>query len=204
MKNSKFYRKPPLKERIIDFAQSLFFWRGRRKGAIYTRDITLSDLRAVFFPRDFHEKYQYLGSVPLGENPSMLKSLVLAMDAEARPSWCPRWFLRFLHLFGSDNSIVRVRNRTLHNLQRKLTKGILMWDYKTKWSYYDLRISISAPKHLQDLADAIEDKVYRDGKKEELTKQIRKIEPEFSKTYLTINELQEYFNNLIEKHEQSR
>lgn len=77
------------------------------------------------------------------------------MDYEAKPWWCPRWFLRFLDVFGNDKSIVRVRNRTLHNLHRKLTKGITFVDYKTKWQWYDLRISVAAPQYIQDLADVL-------------------------------------------------
>jgi hypothetical protein len=103
---------------------------------------------------------------------------VLAMDYEAKPKWCPRWFLRFLHVFGNDKSLVRVRNRRLSNLLTKLTKGIGFWDWKTKWSHYDLRISISAPKHLQDLADDIEHGFYSRGKQKELVEQIKAIDPE--------------------------
>jgi hypothetical protein len=96
--------------------------------------------------------------------------LVLAMDYEAKPKWCPRWFLRFLHLFGSDNSIVRVRNIRLHSLSKKLTKGIIIWDWKTKWEWYDLRISISGPQYLMNLADDIEKNFYERNKpKEEIS-----------------------------------
>ena len=72
-------------------------------------------------------------------------------------------------MFGDDKSIVRVRNRALHNLKRKLTKGIMMWDYKTKWQWYDLRISIAAPEYLQNLADDIEYGFYKRGEKDEET-----------------------------------
>jgi hypothetical protein len=169
----------PFKEKVLDFLQSLMFWRGRKKGMIYTRNITWDDIRAIFFPKNFYEKYRYLGSVPYTESGDLFNSiypLVLAMDYEAKPKWCPRWFLRFLCLFGSDNSIVRVRNRFLHDLGRRLTKGMIMWDYKTKWSYYDLRISISASKHLQDLANDIERGVYSRGRQEELVEQIKKLD----------------------------
>jgi hypothetical protein len=118
------------------------------------------------------------------------------MDAEAKPTWCPRWFLRFLDVFGNDKSIVRVRNRKLHNLFRKLTKGIVFWDYKTKWSDYDLRISISGPQHLLDLADAIEDLTYRRGRKQELIDEIKEYEPEFNKTHLLTVELEKYLEKL--------
>ena len=98
------------------------------KSKAYLQKITLKDIRVIFFPKNFYEKYSYLGSVPYKGEKSMLHALVIAMDYEAKPKWCPRWFLRFLNLFGNDNSIVRVRNFTLHRLYKKLTKGIRIWD----------------------------------------------------------------------------
>jgi hypothetical protein len=153
---------------------------GKKYKFIHTMNITVDHLRSIFIPLTFSEKYAYLGSVPgysKNQEMTMLKALVVAMDYHAKPWWCPRWFLRFLNLFGSDNSIVRVRNRSLHNLHRKLTKGILMWDYKTKWTDYDLRISISAPEYLQDLADAIEQKTYSKGRQEEIANEILSLDP---------------------------
>lgn len=181
-KKSKFEFKDnrSLKEKVSNFLQSLLFWKGRKKGVIHTRDITLDDLRAVFFPKDFNEKYKYLGSVPWNEEGDIFKAmepLIIFMDYKAKPKYCPRWVLRFLHLFGSDNSIVRVRNRTLHNLERRLTKGFMIFDYKTKWEYYDLRISVSGTDQMQDLADAIEHKVYSDGYREDLADQIKELDP---------------------------
>jgi 3'-phosphoadenosine 5'-phosphosulfate sulfotransferase len=70
-------------------------------------------------------------------------------------------------VFGNDRSIVRVRNFKLHNLYNKLTRGIGIIDYKTKWYWYDLRIIISAPEYLQNLANDIEDGFYNRGKKAE-------------------------------------
>jgi hypothetical protein len=142
--------------------------------------IRIQNIRAVFLPLNFYEKYKYLGSIPWGKEGDLFKAiypLVLAMDYEAKPKMCPRWFLRFLHLFGSDNSIVRVRNRRLHSLEKKLTKGIMFTDWKTKWSDYDLRISIYAPEHLQELASAIEERFYSRGRQEELVKEIKALDP---------------------------
>jgi len=193
----------PFSVKAKDFAQSLLFWKGRKKGIIRTRDIKLDDIREIFFPKNFTEKYGYLGSVPYD---SALKSdtfkallpLVLAMDYEAKPKWCPRWVLRFLYVFGDDKSIVRVRNRFLSNLSNKLTKGITLYDYKTKWTYYDLRISIAAPQYLQDLADDIEYGYYQRGRREELLSNIKKYEPDFNRLMDT-KELSEYLDELIEK-----
>ena len=163
--------------------------------------VKLDMIRAVFFPKNFYEKFSYLGSIPYGNKMDLIHTLVIAMDYEAKPRWCPRWFLRFLYLFGSDNSIVRVRNFTLHRLHQKLTKGIRIWDYKTKWSDYDLRISVSAPDYLFELSQAIETYVYNKGHKESLLEEIKLIEPNFKSTWLDINQLEEYLNKLEEKNE---
>ncbi len=172
-KNSKFNLasppKPTLKERLRDLKYTILFWKGRAKGMIHTRSIKLDDLRYIFFPTKL-EKYGYLGITFYKDDSIYYQAilpLVLAMDYEAKPKWCPRWFLRFLDVFGNDRSIVRVRNFTLHNLHRRLTKGITFYDWKTKWSSNDLRISISAPEYLQDLADWIESGFYKKYKENE-------------------------------------
>lgn len=180
-RDSKFYRKNTrsFSQKAREFAQSMLFWKGRSKGMIHTRNLEWDDLRYIFFPKSF-EKYGYLGIYMWKDDGPYFEALyplVLAMDYEAKPKWCPRWFLRFLHVFGNDKSIVRVRNRALHNLHRKLTKGIIFWDWKTKWYNYDLRISISGPKHLQNLADDIEHGFYSRGRQKELVEQILKLDP---------------------------
>jgi hypothetical protein len=181
-KNSKFYVAPTLKERLTSLRYSAIFWKGRKKGMIHTRNIIWDDVRYIFFPKGF-ERYGYLGTQIWNEDSDYFKALyplVLALDHEAKPKYCPRWFLRFLHVFGADKSIVRVRNRRLANLLDKLTKGIGFIDWKTKWSNYDLRISIHAPSHLQDLAGWIEDGFYSDGRQKELVEQIKALDPEAS------------------------
>ena len=168
-------------EKAKSFGQSLLFWKGHKKGMIHTMDIRLKDIRAVFFPMNFGEKYRYLGTSVWREDNKYYEALlpiILTMDYEARPKWCPRWFLRFLHLFGSDNSIVRVRNRRLHNLQNRLTGGIMLVDWKTKWSDYDLRISVYAPEHINELTRAIEQRFYSRGRQTELRDQIIALDPD--------------------------
>jgi hypothetical protein len=206
--SSKFELKDnrPLKVKVLDFLESLLFWKGRRKGITHTKDITLDDLRSVFFPKSFYEKYRYLGAIPWNEDGEIFKAmepLVIFMDYRAKPKWCPRWFLRFLHLFGNDNSIVRVRNMKLHNLHRKLTKGIMMYDYKTKWEWYDLRISIAGDKQMSDLADDIQDMYYTRGQREDLLEKIYKYNPAFDKPYWTNKELAKYLDDLIDKKEEN-
>ena len=200
-KNSKFYKPPTFEERMDDIKYSILFWKGRSKGMIYTRDIELDDFRYILFPKGF-EKYGYLGTHLWNEEGTYFKALyplVLAMDHEAKPKMCPRWFLRFLHVFGSDKSIVRVRNWTLHDLLRKLTKGIAFVDWKTKWEWYDLRISIHAPKHLQDLADDIEHGYYSRGRQEELVAEIKAIDPNASIIWGSIERFEKQLEELENK-----
>lgn len=189
----------PFSEKAKSFGQSMLFWRGRKKGIIHTRNIEWSDLRYIFFPKNFADKYGYLGTSVWNEESRYFKALyplVLALDYEAKPKWCPRWFLRFLEVFGNDKSIVRVRNRRLSNLHRKLTKGIQFWDWKTKWSDYDLRISISGPEHLQELASAIEDRFYSTGRQKELVEQIQAIDPDASIIWGSIERLEKQLEEL--------
>jgi hypothetical protein len=144
--------------------------KGRKKGIIHTRDITLDDIREVFFPKDFNEKYGYLGYIYTsddGDAGKVIRPLVLAMDKKAKPKWCPRWFLRLLDLVGNDKSIVRVRNYKVSKLFQRITKGMRFMDWKTKWEWYDLRISIVADQELQDIASKIERDYYKKGKQKD-------------------------------------
>jgi hypothetical protein len=180
-----------------DLKYTILFWKGRKKTYITTRNLEWSDLRYIFFPTK-GDKYGYLGITFYNDSEfnKVLLPLVLAMDYEAKPWWCPRWFLRFLHVFGNDKSIVRVRNWTLSNLHRKLTKGIQFWDWKTKWSHYDLRISISAPQHLQDLASWIADGFYKKGYQNELIERIKKIDPNANTNIISVDYLEKQLEDL--------
>ena len=180
-----------------DLKYTILFWKGRSKGMIHTRNLEWGDLRYIFFPSKW-DKYGYLNITfyKNSEFNKVLLPLVLAMDYEAKPWWCPRWFLRFLHVFGNDKSLVRVRNRRLHNLHRKLTKGILFWDWKTKWYDYDLRISISGPAHLHNLASWIENGYYKKGYQNELIQKIKKIDPNASTNIISIDYLEKQLEEL--------
>lgn len=174
-------------------------FKGKQRGMVYLRPITLRQIWEVFFPTNFYQKYRYLGIVPYEEMGDMFKAvypLALAMDYGAKPKWCPRWFLRFLHLFGNDNSIVRVRSYRLSRLKTRLTKGIMMYDIKTKWEWYDLRLSIAAPGHLQNLAHAIETEYYNNGYEEELVEAIKQLDPEASITRGSTKRLEKQLKKL--------
>jgi hypothetical protein len=101
-------------------------------------------------------------------------------------------------VFGNDRSIVRVRNWFWHNLHNKLTKGITFYDWKTKWSDYDLRITISGPKHLQDLADDIEHGVYSRGRQQKLFAEIKQLDPNANPIMGSVKSLEEELNRLHE------
>lgn len=198
-RSNKFYTPPTIKERLTSLKYSFLFWKGRKKGMIHTMNIRFKDVWAVFFPKDFGEKYRYLGTSVWREDSEYYKALfplVLALDYEAKPKWCPRWFLRFLHLFGSDNSIVRVRNRRLHNLENKLTKGIMFVDWKTKWSNYDLRISVYAPEHINNLSNDIERGFYSRGRQTELRDQIIALDPTAKPIWGSISRLEKQLEEL--------
>jgi hypothetical protein len=142
--------------------------------------IKWADLRAVFFPKNAHERYRYLGAIPWNTDGDIFKAmepLIVFMDSKAKPWWCPRWVLRFLNLFGNDNSIIRVRNWFLHNLHNRITKGYRIYDYKTKWTEYDLRISIGGNEQMWWLTEAIERYFYQTGLRQELYERILQINP---------------------------
>jgi hypothetical protein len=202
-KNSKFYIPKTKQRKLEDIKHFFLFWKGRNKGRIYTRDIKLDEFRYIFFPKGFEEKYGYLGTSVSEKSHyfNILSPLILAMDYEAKPKLCPRWFLRFLDVFGNDMSIVRVRNWFLHNLYNKLTKGIRFIDWKTKWNDYDLRISISAPKHLQDLAEDIESGTYSRGRQQELLAEIKTIDPNANPIMGSVSRLEKELEKLEKLHE---
>ena len=182
-------------------SHNMILFKGYSKGIVYLKNIYLDDIRAVFFPRNFYEKYRYLGSVPYMEGSELfdaLYPLIMYLDRKAKPSWCPRWVLRFLHLFGSDNSLVRVRNHRLHSLKQKLTKGFLVFDYKTKWSNYDLRISVHADKVGQNIARQIEKGYFVRGKTCELLEEILSLDPGFvyDEKIHTLESLSQILNEL--------
>jgi hypothetical protein len=89
-----------------------------------------------------------------------------------------------------------VRNWKIHNLEKKLTGGILLVDWKTKWADYDLRISIHGPRHLQHLAEAIETKFYKEGYREELITKIKELAPDAKIFDITVSSLEKQLEEL--------
>ena len=70
----------------------MILFKGKKYKYIHTRDIILDDVRAVFFPKNFCEKFRYLGSVAYRESGKIFKAmepLVIFMDNKAKPWWCP-------------------------------------------------------------------------------------------------------------------
>lgn len=129
------------------------------------------EILSIFFPKDFSERYSYLGYtyIPYKEGTyphEVVRNVIKSIDRTVKPKWCPRWFLRFLQRYGNDNSVVRVRNRTLHNLHKKLTDGIFITDIKTKWSPDDIRIYGYFTNDIQSTIDLAEEYIYQYYKNE--------------------------------------
>ncbi len=141
--------------------------------------ITFYDIWRALFPANRSEKYNYLGAIPSDGYDlfDVLFPLILLMDYYAKPKWCPRWVLRLLRLLGSGRSVVYIRNYTLHDLHRKWTKGIFFYDYKTKWSSYDLRVFVSGNDAIHRLSDVICDEYYLRGHSSEMSARIIEINP---------------------------
>ena len=72
-------------------------------------------------------------------------------------------------------------------------------DWKTKWLDYDLRISIYAPEHLQELADGIENRFYSRGRQTELVEQIKAINPKANPIWGSISRLEKELEELENK-----
>jgi hypothetical protein len=161
---------------------------------------TFQDILNVFFPRSFGEKYKYLGYMPYVEDGDVFEALlplILTMDYYAKRWWTPRWFLRLLHLFGNDNSVVRVRNWPLHNLSRWLTSGILLVDYKLKWTDYDLRISVFAPEPIQLLSDSIETSFYKRGRRKFLMDVLKDADELKDAYYIPLSDLEKLYETYL-------
>ena len=143
----------PIKEIIISKGKKA------KLGPVHTMNITIGDLMECVFPKAGNE-FGYLGyayynvkqdgSVTKGEE--LLKEFFIEVDKVARPWWCPKFILRLLNLFGNDRSVVRVRNRRLHDLFNKITGGIQITD--TKWKWESFRIYGRFTKELDELAKA--------------------------------------------------
>ena len=78
-------------------------------------------------------------------------------------------------------------------------------DYKTKWEWYDLRISIAGDQQMWDLVDGICEHYYQEGYREDLANRIREIDPntKYTKGH-TINMLKEELDKLENNEEYGR
>lgn len=128
------------------------------------KNIKYDDIRAIIFPKTFNEEYSYLGYtyIPYKENSepyNLVIDFFKEVEKKVRPKYCPKFFLRFLELFGNDNSVSRVRNWWLHNLFNKITRNYRIDDCKTKWCDSDIRIYGRFDKELYDKLYILEEKI---------------------------------------------
>jgi len=98
----------------------------------------LKFLQCFYLARDY--RYRYIGvtwnifdEIEETNNYKYLEELIKFIAKEARPWYLPWFVLNLLHLYGNDNSIIRVKNWKLHRLHKYFTKGILIQDIKIKW-----------------------------------------------------------------------
>lgn len=127
--------------------------RGKKKGMVYLRDITLNDIYRCFFPNRGDE-FIYLGyAYYYKDGEELLKNFYKAVDKKCRPWYVPRWFCRLLNLFGRDNSIVRCRNQKLNRLLSKILGGIMITD--VKWKYDSFRIYGSFTEEIDILSKEV-------------------------------------------------
>ena len=148
-------------------------WKAK-SGPVHTIDITVSHIINCFFPQKGDE-YSYLGYAyyyvkedgRLTYSNQLELDFFKAVDKVARPWWCPKFILRLTHLFGNDNSIIRMRNSNIANLHTKITKGIMITDIK--WKYDSFRIYGYFTKELDELAKELCNKMedYYNDKNEE-------------------------------------
>jgi hypothetical protein len=128
-------------------------------GPVHTRDITIGDILDCFFPEK-GEEYSYLGYAyytPKTVVGDILLDFFKKVDKAARPKWCPKFYIRLLHLFGNDNSVVRMRNFYIQNKFCKITKGIMISDMK--WKYDTFRIYGRFTRELDDLSKEVCEKI---------------------------------------------
>lgn len=91
------------------------------------------------------------------EGYELIEEFLDFVACKARRWWTPSWFLNLLHLFGRDNSAVRMRSYRLSRLCSRLTNGILVTDVKEK--YGTLRIYGSFTDEINEMLDGLEEKV---------------------------------------------
>lgn len=134
---------------------------------IQLQKITFKLFFKTLFPWN---KYSYLGYIC---NPyfiytdryNRIEEFIEFVDKIAKPKFCPRFVLRLLHLYGNDNSVARLRNRSLSELRSKLVGGIMITDIKTKWDDYDIRIYGYFPYEIDEEIERIENEFEQLNKK---------------------------------------
>ncbi len=67
-----------------------------------------------------------------------------------------------------------------------------------------MRITVSAPKHLQELADDIERGFYSRGRQQDIADSILKLDPEAKINWGSVDQLIKQYNDLIKKKSEQR
>lgn len=131
---------------------------------VVLQKVTIGKFLRCFFPGE--HKYHYLGIAYNHYDKgsiehAIIKDFIEYVDSIARPKYFPKFILRLLHLYGSDNSIARVRNYFLHELKQRILNHITIMDIKTKWDEYDIRIYGHFPDVIYKRIEEVEEKFYQ-------------------------------------------
>jgi len=122
----------------------------------------LLDIWACFFPNEFNY-YSYLGFClniyvnSKSNEHKLLNTIFKLIDNEAKPKWCPRWFLRLLNLFGNQY----IKNKRISGVLNGLLKGIRIANIRTKYHTNDISIDGTFPDPLDCWIKGLEDEIFR-------------------------------------------
>lgn len=115
----------------------------------------LDEIKKIFFPGErFSDIYRHVGYSSLGvPDPwkPTVKQCVIDIEKLMWPKYLPFWFKRLIHYLATGNSVVRVKHWWAYDLEKRITKGIIIQDIKDKFA--TLRIYGYFTKEIQEIID---------------------------------------------------
>lgn len=140
----------------------LIFIKDKMSSKIYSYKKLLLDIWACFFPNEFNY-YSYLGFClniyvnSKSNEHKLLNTIFKLIDNEAKPKWCPRWFLRLLNLFGNQY----IKNKRISGVLNGLLKGIRITNISTRHHNNDIKLYGVFPDPLCYWISGLEDEIFR-------------------------------------------
>lgn len=119
----------------------------------------IKQLRRIFFPKNFQEKFSHVGYSHLGvPGPWKPHAMSAIKDIEKLmwPQWwLPMWTKRLIHYLATGWSVVRLNYRFWYNIRERLTKGCIIRDVKDK--YASIRIYLSGTEEMYNIVRKAEE-----------------------------------------------